>query len=418
MFESKWFERCRNRIVAALSPDTRAGIAARMSGNDDDAGEVLFGAATAFACACHLTPRGTTVLDEWELETKGNLSADDRILFSTWRTVRPALIEIQRKRDTQSLECTDLLDPARPAFVLLDRSLASTVQRFDRLLMWLWHLPHFTRPACGGVRISHEVFDIVKETISMTARLPFGPKLVPYIASNFGAVQDLVAAATLDLRTRMLESLDMVQIVARYRLLCTCGEVKAVLDSKPDFVVDDETDQALATGVLTYDWLRKGESKGFEETTPSSMRHDEDSGITGILGKVRLLADAVEVETVGRQKAEFAKDMIERFLHGKIAPVATYENDLAKTMAEREKRGELPDDDPQETDDDAIPPEIRQHVIEQYYREHYRKFLDDHIPALDGMTPRDAARHPTRRAKLVALIKDHINSIEQMRQTQ
>ena len=50
--------------------------------------------------------------------------------------------------------------------------------------------------------------------------------------------------------------------------------------------------------------------------------------------------------------------------------------------------------------------------MQQFHRRHYEKFLDDDIPMLDGLTPRQAAVSPEMRPRLVELMKLHLHGIE------
>ena len=43
-------------------------------------------------------------------------------------------------------------------------------------------------------------------------------------------------------------------------------------------------------------------------------------------------------------------------------------------------------------------------VLEEYIRTYEKKWLDDQLPALSGLTPREAAADPTRRPDLIALL--------------
>ena len=54
-------------------------------------------------------------------------------------------------------------------------------------------------------------------------------------------------------------------------------------------------------------------------------------------------------------------------------------------------------------------------VVGQYYEEHYRKWLDEPLPALDGRTPREAAALKSARPKLISLLKAMENMAERQR---
>ena len=60
-----------------------------------------------------------------------------------------------------------------------------------------------------------------------------------------------------------------------------------------------------------------------------------------------------------------------------------------------------------------IPPEVNREIMQQFHRRHYEKFLDDGIPMLDNMTPRQAAASPEMRPRLIELMKLHLHGIEQ-----
>ncbi len=62
-----------------------------------------------------------------------------------------------------------------------------------------------------------------------------------------------------------------------------------------------------------------------------------------------------------------------------------------------------------------ISPEIEEQMMEQFYRKHYKAFLDEPVPMIDNLTPRKAALVPGMRPKLIELIKGHMNQIDNLR---
>jgi hypothetical protein len=59
-----------------------------------------------------------------------------------------------------------------------------------------------------------------------------------------------------------------------------------------------------------------------------------------------------------------------------------------------------------------VPPEVRAQIARDYFLSHYTRFLDDAIPALGGLSPREAAMDPKARPLLLELMKEHICGIE------
>jgi hypothetical protein len=62
-----------------------------------------------------------------------------------------------------------------------------------------------------------------------------------------------------------------------------------------------------------------------------------------------------------------------------------------------------------------VPPEVKAEVLGRFYEEHYRKWLDEPVPALGDRTPRHAATLKTVRPKLVTLLKDFESRAERQR---
>lgn len=65
----------------------------------------------------------------------------------------------------------------------------------------------------------------------------------------------------------------------------------------------------------------------------------------------------------------------------------------------------------------AIPLEEQQRMLGEFYDNHYRKWLDEPVPALGHRTPRHAAKLKTMRPKLVALLKDFESRAERQRRS-
>jgi hypothetical protein len=53
----------------------------------------------------------------------------------------------------------------------------------------------------------------------------------------------------------------------------------------------------------------------------------------------------------------------------------------------------------------GLPPEVEAEALKQFYDRHYRRWLDEPIPALGGRTPRHAVRLKSQRTKVIDLLK-------------
>ena len=62
-----------------------------------------------------------------------------------------------------------------------------------------------------------------------------------------------------------------------------------------------------------------------------------------------------------------------------------------------------------------MPIDAQHKILGEYYENHYRKWLDEPVPALGNRTPRQAAKLKTVRPKLIALLKDFESRSERQR---
>lgn len=62
--------------------------------------------------------------------------------------------------------------------------------------------------------------------------------------------------------------------------------------------------------------------------------------------------------------------------------------------------------------EEGIPPEVEAEILKRFYQDRYTRFLDEEIPALNGLTPRQAAADPESRELLLELMKEHLHGIE------
>ena len=112
-------------------------------------------------------------------------------------------------------------------------------------------------------------------------------------------------------------------------------------------------------------------------------------------------------ETTSQRRAERGKEFLQRLLGDAISfRVIAYE-DVGQALKRAPAR---PKDKTPE-----IPPEVQAELLGRFYEEHYRKWLDQPVPALGDHTPRHAAKLKTVRPKLITLLKDFESHAERQR---
>jgi hypothetical protein len=86
---------------------------------------------------------GLSFCDRWLADPKAGLSNDERFLLSRMDRMRPALLEVQRLVDEQTMEVVDVFNGG--TLSLIDRSLAARADRYSTWLTWCYSMPHYER---------------------------------------------------------------------------------------------------------------------------------------------------------------------------------------------------------------------------------------------------------------------------------
>jgi hypothetical protein len=120
-----------------------------------------------------------------------------------------------------------------------------------------------------------------------------------------------------------------------------------------------------------------------------------------IVGRIVLSDGRLRVETNSTRRADALRSGIEEHLDGLVRFRLRKEENAEQLM--RAARAAGPPGPPPRGE--ALPPEALAAVRELRER-HMREWLGEAIPALDGLTPRQAAALPRARPKLETLLKE------------
>jgi hypothetical protein len=373
------------------------------------------GAAIYYLLFIERDKNNQTLARQWKNQGWPSLTNDERMMMNyRLDNSYATIIEIQKILDHQTMECVDLLDPKQEKFILLDRSTANSAVRFTQLLTWLNHYPYFSRVANNVVEvpdmIAAEFMDTLKTAFKKESHKRRQLTIKEYLSENFGSFCRLIFELTQEKTKAMLNRMDMHQCRAFYTLEAKFGEVKAILDKYPEFSIRQRNpEEKDLPGTCFYNWVRRGESKKLEDEMLPSFRHEDESQGVGTIGNISLYPDKLIIETFSKQKYAFAKRMIEKYFKDLVSLKNEAVVDMAKQLAERiDEKGE----EPFTEKNSSIPWEIEQKLMQSFYKDRYEKFLDEEIPALGSMTPRQAAKEPSMKQQLINLMKLHLKGIE------
>jgi hypothetical protein len=156
----------------------------------------------------------------------------------------------------------------------------------------------------------------------------------------------------------------------------------------------------LARALDAADVLRREEGK--EEWHWSGPNRQ---GEIVSLGRLELHGEGLMLETSSAARGERGRALVEKLAGDAVVHRATSHEDLQRSV-----RGAIRAGGEEGSRDagapEGIPAEVLEDLTLDFQARHYRKWLDEEIPALDGRTPRQAAKDPARRLRLAQLIRD------------
>ena len=202
----------------------------------------------------------------------------------------------------------------------------------------------------------------------------------------------------------------------RYEVRDSRRLLKAV-EAAPDF--EETTAPDGPADVRHFAWVRTGPAERYVKAVPLpseglsliSQRLDADGkvGASG-LATLSLEGNELTVETMSAERLAWAKARLTELVGEAIRLCAdVVEDPMAKLRAMPE--GQRPKEDSSE-----IPPDVRTRLVGQMLHRHFTAWLDQQIPALDGRTPRQAARDILLRPKVIQLLQEIENIQDRERQ--
>jgi hypothetical protein len=125
-----------------------------------------------------------------------------------------------------------------------------------------------------------------------------------------------------------------------------------------------------------------------------------------ISGTLELTPGTLALLTNSLERAKRGTDMLQELLHNLIGPALSLMQTPEQLMSHQQQNHNARK---REATDD-IDPKIESDIIHHTLDQHYRKCLDEPIPALDNKTPRQCARNKTGRKKVTEWLKQLENN--------
>jgi len=359
----------------------------------------------------------TTFARRWEQTGCPELKNDERVLLRAKMQMRMVLLEVRRILAGSRIEAVDLLSPNPTPMIFQDRSLAGTAARFSTFLTWAYPLPHYWRLSGTGTTIQDVAQLTAPEIVREIVRHLDGPlaeaEMRRWLAEHFHRFNAALQAVSRLRRQQMLAGMDAKSGKAVYELRQPFAQCRERLDMVQEVEPDD----------LSVEEQNEGFAELREWFDPQpGAKHLTAPGGRMVLGRVLLGQSLWRLEAFGAERLARLRQLFEQQLGERVRFSGERVDDLGARLAAKESTGdqslvpprllENPDQISLATSRTlALPPGVSPKDAEQeLMRVAERAFLDDHIPALDNRTPREAARDPALRPKLICLMKQRVRS--------
>lgn len=360
---------------------------------------------------------GKTAFAHWEASGWKGLSGDEIFVAGLHKDLRMEVLEVVAVLDDQQTECRFALRPGSERLIVRDISLAKVALRGSVMLGRVIPYPYFY--VMHGIAVPFEPApgESAAETLGKISSRLGGPKpeadeFLSWLDEHFVEVAKELHEMATNRRRAIFENSDLKQCVAVYKLRTNREAIEDKIAAYPEISKRDPDleEEDMDGSPTSFDWLRDGRSREWESALPPGMRSGQGDIGSKIWGSLRLFDDRMEIESIGRIRYEPMREMVEEFFGADVEFDREVVVDLGRQVLEGGGTpvGQRMHSQPS----DEIPHAVKVAMLEQAFRSNYEKFLTEPIPALNGMTPREAARDRSARPRLLELMKRHLQTMD------
>ena len=158
----------------------------------------------------------------------------------------------------------------------------------------------------------------------------------------------------------------------------------------------DQVDGLSPASRTFWNWIERRPARKGKAAAGIMLESQMDEGT--VLAGLEIKGRALLVSTNSPARAARVEALVMGAAADLVKPPLTTIRTIEQLMAEREAG-------PAPSAADEIPPEVAAQITREYMDRHYRETLDAPVPALGGKSPRQAARTPAGRKKVIEWLK-------------
>ena len=324
----------------------------------------------------YVPPRlGHSIIEEFLKRSPGDLTMRQRTVLEAWSRSRFSLFEVQEVQEGSGVRLKDLL--AGGEFFVHDVSTSKWAVVWDCLLARIEELDGRHIFTAIVLAVPEHVVAPLKEW-AIGAHRRSGLDWDAFLHANSHRLRQEYSQLSNQppgsMRVVSFEGDELVFSHARYAVLDE-EAVRGALDASNAFVQEDDP--------ADYGWLDENE---------------DASGGRRAYGHIHIADGTLMLECSTRQRLERGNELLRRLAGEHLRHLGDDFTPWKSAM-----RGHKAP--PRAPKPSSLPPEVERELVAKVLAEHYARWPDMPLQALDGKTPREAATTARDRAKLVDLLK-------------
>jgi len=349
------------------------------------------------------SPRRVGVVARWYmLEKSGSLSILERTYLDQAAVQPVSFYEILSSIPGERLKVRDVLIGTEAE--ILERSASRSLRQGDIVYAQAWNLdglsifgccaPLAIPPKCKASVI--ELRKKLQRRVKKQNRNLSAEDLVRYAEDIRGAYLDIRDELNAPPRFCNTDGDPLVFHTVTFRIECAAAAFEALAPlafgrQREDLLADAEFDKAGALRSVTFDWLKKGNSK---------MPTWDNT----ILGNIKISGHSLIVEVNSEKRAIRVRAEIEK----RLGASATHQSSTAQTMDEMLAKPRKRKSAQERLDEEAFEDMLRDPEVKKHLQDNVQKQAEawayQKIPALGGRTPLEAIQDPDGREIVEALL--------------
>jgi hypothetical protein len=351
-----------------------------------------------------------TLIQRFHRERGHVLPVEERESLEAWRNAAPGLYEIESVQPGGGLTAVDCLSGER--FVVREFTASFQMARWDLVILRLAQVGGAWRILSGGLifppRVKDEALRLVRAGLEDLRGERPGATMGDLLQARPRLVQELaeltVRAFPKTLHTP--EGHPAVLATATYEVRDAAALV-ATLRLAEDFEPNPHAQGARARRAFL--WLRRGPAEAYVRAAEERAEHGLTIGGHLVGPDGRPVDGLAEVEMQGDRGLEVRCFSRERLAWAKRR-LADLAGAALRHKADAFEVPKLDQAEPREPVRDTGLPSLEiARTVAAFQHQHLKRWQDEAIPALGGITPRQAAADPAARPRLEQLLREMEN---------